>query len=386
VNQITCPQCGAQNRLGAKFCKSCRVALPQRETPSKNCPQCSAPNRVNAKFCARCGYVFRDKPIAQTAIPNWRILSLLVGIASVIVCLCIALLLIVKPFDSASTQSPVVATAIATSIVRNSAPPSPASSPSSPPSLTILPLSTSTPTTRATVPPSVTPTVSGDPLDRAKRGTVYISVPIDSNPNARSIGSGSVITKRGHILTNNHLFVDDNGKPYNSRGDVFISFPPRGDLKARVEQRYRATIVAVDQNLDLALLRITALSNGQPLPTDLELGVIPIGDSDKMDSPNPITVLGYPGVGGTTLTITTGTIAGFFPDGSIEEGFFKTATEINAGNSGGPALNAANELIGVVTAARIRDTSQGIPGKIGLIRPIKFAQNLIAMARREAGE
>ncbi len=215
---------------------------------------------------------------------------------------------------------------------------------------------------------------------------MYISVPIDASRGSFSIGSGSVITKRGHILTNNHLFVDDNGKPYNSRGEISIAFPPRGDLKARVEIRYRAEIVAVDKQFDLALLHIVAQSDGGKLPDDLGLGVIPIGDSDKVDSPNPITILGYPGVGGSTLTITTGTIAGFIPDGSLESGFIKTATEVNSGNSGGPALNAANELIGIVTAARVRDTTGGIPGKFGLIRPVKFAQPLIERAKRDAGE
>ena len=221
---------------------------------------------------------------------------------------------------------------------------------------------------------------SADALERAKRGTVSILVPRDSGGTVS--GSGSVITRQGHILTNNHIIADQNGKLYNAQGRIYIAFPPRDNLKGNVEIIYRATLVRNDLQNDLALLRITATKDGGTLPNDLGLAAIPIGDSDHVDSGNEVTILGYPGLGGDTLTITRGIIAGFL----LDDGYIKTDAEINSGNSGGPAFNLVYEQIGIASAAKIHDTGASVPGKLGLIRPINLARPLIELAKREAGE
>ena len=143
--------------------------------------------------------------------------------------------------------------------------------------------------------------------------------------------------------------------------------------------------MASDAGLDLALLRLTAQQDGSPLPNDLGLGILTIGNSDSVDSPDPVTVLGYPGVGQfpglgqQTLTITTGTIAGFSPDASM----IKIDAEINPGNSGGPAINRTYEQIGVASMVTFGTRT---PGKIGWIRPINLARPMIEHAKRDAGE
>jgi putative serine protease PepD len=311
---------------------------------------------------------------AEKAIP-----MTLVGLGAIAACLLIALLLVTW---ASSSKNAATAQATATTTQLAALGPATLTVPTfTPPAfatVSTIPSASPTPSPAQTT-PGVAPTADG--LERAKRGTVYIAVPLDSAPGRIVSGSGSVITERGHILTNNHLFVDDNGKPYNTKGKILIGFPPRDDLRGRVEYYYQAVLDRADAQHDLALIRITANVNGDALPADLGLNVIPIGDSDKVESGDQVTILGYPGLGGDTLTLTRGTVSGFLPD----EGFIKTDAEINPGNSGGPAFNAAYEQIGISSAVFV-SKSQTIPGKIGWIRPVNFAKPLVDLAKREAGE
>jgi len=170
-------------------------------------------------------------------------------------------------------------------------------------------------------------------------------VPITARTGYYSIGSGTVVTKRGHILTDNHIFVDDNGKPYNASGEILIVLPPSNNLTDKVQIRYRAEMVQADANNDLALIQIKMTRDNRALPSDLGVGVAPIGDSNAIKLGDPILVLGFPGVGG--------------------------------------AYNAAYQLIGVPSqVSQARQTT----GKLDLIRPIRFALPLIELAKRQAGE
>ncbi len=348
-----CPRCGASNRAQAQFCQNCRAPLPSAS--GKTCPNCLTPNRTDAKFCANCRHQFPASGFTLPEIPirGVRVPLLLIVISALIVLgVCAIMLVLVLPSgrDAATrvqaTFTPVVITVIPTL-----------------PPISVAP--TRAPTTAATL-------TSADALDRAKRGTVIILAPSSPNSTRGSMGSGSVITKRGHILTNNHVIQ-------GARGDILIGFPPRDNLKGRVDYHYRAQVMSVDAQLDLALLRIFATSDGGPLPADLGLPPLALGDSDAVDSPDPVTILGYPALGDRTLTVTTGTIAGFSSDGNL----IKTDAEINPGNSGGPALNRQYQQIGVASMITF---AQDTPGKIGWIRPIKSAKPLIDIAKREAGE
>ncbi|MGB8643981.1 MAG: serine protease [Anaerolineae bacterium] len=241
-----------------------------------------------------------------------------------------------------------------------------------------LPVVPSSAPSLAPVSPQATASTMGG-LTRAKLATVAIIVPVESDPGHIVSGSGSIITHEGHILTNRHLFYDDTGAAYNNQGDIYIAILTPDDLKGEAQIRYRAKPVQMIQAEDLALIRITSLADGSPLPSDLGLSVIPIGDSKQLDSGDELTILGYPGLGGNSLTLTSGKVAGFIE----AEHWIKTDAEINPGNSGGPALNAANKQIGVASAT---NTGQKVTGKLGLIRDILYAQPLIELARSEAGE
>jgi len=365
VNQIQCPNCGMSNRAGAKFCQHCRASL-QIVTTMKSCPKCRTQNRMNAKFCAKCGHVFGANELSawarRFATSNLGAPAILATIGGLIACLLCALLFV------ASNQIPARATAVPTTSARVT----PATDVPSPlPSLT-----KSVVASTVTVVPIATAATG---LERAERATVLIMVPVDARPGYYSGGSGTVITKRGHILTNYHIFVDDSGKPENARGEIYIGVPPPTDLKAKAQTRYRAKMVQADIKNDLALIQIVATNDNRALPADLGLTVAPIGDSDTLALGDAIFVLGYPGLGGESLTFTRGVVSGFLKD----EGFIKTDAEINQGNSGGGAYNAMYQLIGVPS---MTVSARQATGKLGLIRPIKTAKPLIDLAKREAGE
>jgi putative serine protease PepD len=145
------------------------------------------------------------------------------------------------------------------------------------------------------------------------------------------------------------------------------------------QDKYRAKVVDVDTKLDLAIVQIQSMIDGSPLPDNLGLNPIPIGNSKSVNIGDSIVIIGFPGLGGSSLTVTRGIHSGIARFSDDPGSFIKTDTEINRGNSGGTAINAAGELIGIPTAGRF---DREAPGKIGLVRPIDEAKPLIDKATR----
>jgi len=229
------------------------------------------------------------------------------------------------------------------------------------------------PTSAASVPPGTPATA----LERALRATVQLITPIDGERRS-SGGSGSVLTEKGHILTNFHVVGDPKtGKLYNARGTIYVAVSP-ADLRGAPQVQYIAEVVKSDQKLDLALLRVRATRDGKALPADLGLMTLPVGDSDTVAIGDELSIIGFPGLGGDTVTYTKGSVAGFL----AAEGWIKTDAEINSGNSGGAAINRAGQLVGIPSAAATETTR--VPGKIGLVRPVNLAKGLIEWAMEDA--
>jgi S1-C subfamily serine protease len=227
----------------------------------------------------------------------------------------------------------------------------------------------------------VAPVATLDPnaaLQRAILATVQVLTPEDGSSDKLSSGSGTVINgEKGYILTNFHVVGDpETGAYANDQKLAWIALSPNGFMQPP-KVRYRAEVAAADHKLDLALLRIVALSDGGRLPAKLGLTAIPVGDSASVTIGDAVTVLGYPGLGGATITLTRGTVSGFV------DGWIKTDAETNPGNSGGAAIDADGNLIGVPSAGYYENdqTSDRLPGKLGLIRPINAAQALLKEAR-----
>jgi S1-C subfamily serine protease len=227
---------------------------------------------------------------------------------------------------------------------------------------------------KPTSPPATSPATGGrDPaFVRALGASVQVIVRVSAT--SGFTGSGSIITTKGHILTNYHVVSDEKtGKLINNGDGVIIAVPPTEGEPAK--PKYLAKVVQFDSKVDLAILQIQSMVDGKPLPANLGLTPIPIGDSSKVQIGDSIVIIGFPGLGGASLTVTRGIHSGIARFTDDPGSFIKTDTEINHGNSGGTAINAAGELIGVPTAGRIDPESSG---KIGLVRPNNEAKPLLA--------
>jgi serine protease Do len=212
-----------------------------------------------------------------------------------------------------------------------------------------------TPTPRATA-PGVAPTAApmGSTADLAKATVQILALKVvgDSYESVWS-GSGSVIDAKGLILTNGHV-VDDRTGNYDLLG---VAITGRTDEPP--ELQYLAEIVSADYDLDLAVIRIVTDMDGNPVEPNLT--AIPVGDSDQVEIGDHLRVLGYPGIGGETITFTEGAVSGFTTERSVEgRAWIKTDATIAGGNSGGVAVNMAGQLIGVPTRASAGDTQGDI--------------------------
>ena len=171
--------------------------------------------------------------------------------------------------------------------------------------------------------------------------------PADEALIQNSLGSGVIVTKEGHIMTNNHV-VDQVDEI-----EVVLS-----DGRTR-----KARLIGADKELDLAVLKVD------------EPGVKPLklGDSDAMQAGDFVLAVGNPF--GFDETVTDGIISSKGRPNRVDgfSDYLQTNAAINPGNSGGPLINLRGEVIGINTA--IISGSGGSQG-IGFAIP----SNTVAMA------
>jgi S1-C subfamily serine protease len=205
------------------------------------------------------------------------------------------------------------------------------------------------------------------------------SVAMVASADCEKSGSGSLVASNGLILTNSHVATE---------GGRDICQPLVGLTNAYDEEPtewYQAVVLVDDTEIDLAVLQIldddgsaVTITDRDPIPLDTSLPKL--GDQ--------IQTLGYPGIGGQTMTFTSGDFAGVAELSGAD--FYKTTASLNPGLSGGSAFNGMFELVGVPTAGfgaevvcEANDcTSFG--DSLGLIRPIRYALPLIQEAKRLA--
>lgn len=219
-------------------------------------------------------------------------------------------------------------------------------------------------------PPSTMPIESGSMWERIARAVVLIDA---QGPGCGWFGSGSIVGDGTYVLTNQHVSGD---------GECDLSIWLT-DTTADAPVNYvRGEVVISDAERDLAVIRMYDPA-GQPYfdpsrgPMKFSSSVPKLGDK--------ITILGYPGLGGSTITLTSGDFSGV--DKSENFDYFKTTANMNPGVSGGAALNSAGELVGVPTAGRgaeiaCEDRSDCVANgsTIGLLRPVGLARELLNRA------
>lgn len=216
-------------------------------------------------------------------------------------------------------------------------------------------------------------------------------------------GSGTIIHPSGIILTNCHVANPRAmGMPAPPADRLAIAITERSDQPPVLS--YFAQVVVQAPEVDLAVLKIVAGMDGRPV-SNLNLPYVPLGDSDTLELGDSIAIFGYPGIGGETVTFTSGSVSGFTrqPGLNVARAWIKTDATIAGGNSGGTAVNAEGELIGVPTQAAAgagiqpvdarpvvdtnrdgrvdeRDTPMAIGGFINGLRPVNLAKPLLQKA------
>jgi serine protease Do len=142
----------------------------------------------------------------------------------------------------------------------------------------------------------------------------------------RSLGSGVIIDKNGYILTNNHVVEQATKIQVQLSGDT---------------TKYTAKVVGVDEDTDLAVIKIEV---GKPLP------FAKLGNSDGVQVGDWVLAIGSPF--GLNATVTAGIVSAKDRGGIGKQfqRFLQTDAAINPGNSGGPLVDMAGQVIGINTA------------------------------------
>ena len=163
-------------------------------------------------------------------------------------------------------------------------------------------------------------------------------------------GSGFIIDKEGHVLTNYHVIADAR--------QVEVTLHNR--------KKYRATVVGTDRSHDLAVIQIKGP------------GLVPmvLGDSHNLQVGQKVYAIGNPF--GLSGTMTRGIISSIRPvqepDGMQIDEAIQTDAAINPGNSGGPLLNWHGEVIGINTLIA---SNVGQSAGIGFAIPVNTAKAVL---------
>ena len=223
------------------------------------------------------------------------------------------------------------------------------------------------------------------------------------NASSAWTGSGTIVDPRGIILTNCHVANPRAmGMPAPAANQLAVSITARSDEPPALT--YLAEIVVQSPELDLAVLKIVSEMNGKKV-RGLKLPYVPVGNSDDLELADTLAIFGYPGIGGATVTFTSGGVAGFSNSKkyNIRRAWVKTDATIAGGNSGGTAINTRGELVGIPTQAAAgdnispvdarpvvdtnrdgrvdqRDSVMAIGGFINGLRPINLAKPLLKKA------
>ncbi|MGA2488977.1 MAG: trypsin-like peptidase domain-containing protein [Anaerolineales bacterium] len=179
--------------------------------------------------------------------------------------------------------------------------------------------------------------------------------PFGMTSNGTVSGSGVFISNQGYILTNNHVIAD-------TQGDLTIVLADGTQEKA--------TIVGADQYSDIAVLKTTG-----KVPA-----VATLGNSDVLTPGETVIAIGSP-LGDFKNTVTEGVVSATgrsidTGDGYSIDNLIQTDAAINQGNSGGPLVNLAGEVIAINTLI-VRNSGTGTVAEgLGFAIPINTAKTV----------
>jgi S1-C subfamily serine protease len=171
----------------------------------------------------------------------------------------------------------------------------------------------------------------------------FFGFPFPSQQQAEALGSGFVIDKAGHIVTNYHVV--------EGARSVDVSFSNNESMKAK--------IVGTDPSTDVAVLQVDAHSRA--------LTPLSLGNSDLVHVGDSVVAIGNPF--GYDRTVTAGIVSALqrviqAPNSYSIDHVIQTDAALNKGNSGGPLLNANGNVIGV--NSQISTGNSGSIGNVGV--------------------
>jgi S1-C subfamily serine protease len=158
-----------------------------------------------------------------------------------------------------------------------------------------------------------------------------------------ALGSGFIIDKAGHIVTNDHVVAGATA--------VFVSFSDNESV--------RATVIGRDPSTDIAVLQVDAKSRA--------LTPLLFADSDDVQVGDAVVAIGNPF--GLDRSVTSGIVSALqrpitAPNGFTIDHVIQTDAALNHGNSGGPLLNTQGQVIGV--NSQISTGDSGTDGNVGI--------------------
>ena len=168
-----------------------------------------------------------------------------------------------------------------------------------------------------------------------------------------SLGSGVIVSEQGYVLTNNHVIEG---------GDTI-------ELVTADGRKFPAKIVGTDPDTDIAVLKVEA----EKLPA------ITLGNDEVLQVGDAVLAIGNPF--GVTNTVTSGIVSALGRNQlgiNQFENFIQTDAAINQGNSGGPLVNLAGEVIGVNTLIVRGSNGGAVAEGLGFAIPIDTAQAVAA--------
>ena len=176
--------------------------------------------------------------------------------------------------------------------------------------------------------------IPGMPEDQAEFFRRFFGVPIPGIPNSpkqaqpnpgkpqeadRGVGSGFIIESNGLILTNAHVV--------EGATTIYVTLTDKREFKAK--------LLGMDKRTDVAVVKIEAR----------DLPKLPLGDSSRVRVGEWVLAIGSPF--GLENTVTAGIVSAKSRDTGDYLPFIQTDVAVNPGNSGGPLLNTAGQVIGI---------------------------------------
>lgn len=179
-------------------------------------------------------------------------------------------------------------------------------------------------------------------------------------------GSGFVLDTKGRIVTNAHVVTDGEGSDRKEAKVVFVEFPDRNEVPAK--------IVGFDPFADVALLEVE--------PDGFALHPLELGDDHDLVVGQPVAAIGNPFGEQSSLSVgivsaidrSVGSLTQFQIEGAIQ-----TDASINPGNSGGPLLEAGARVVGINQQI---ETNSGANNGVGFAVPISAVKRSLAQLER----